>query len=114
MMTVIIFVVTLTKGAPDFPVIIIACVLARLLLMNRIWRREVLRFVDAWACREGTPEDDEDNRAQMSQAEDEDIWNLELRAGIEMQTIQDNKETAGMPFNQAVAQGGNSTGTGNN
>ena len=114
MMTVIIFVVTLTKGAPAFPVIIIACVPARLLLMNRIWRREVLRFVDAWACREGTPEDDEDNRAQMSQAEDGDIWNLESRAGIEMQTIQDNKETAGMPLNQATAQGGNSADTGNN
>lgn len=28
--------------------------------MNRWWPREVLRFVDAWACREGTPEDDED------------------------------------------------------
>jgi hypothetical protein len=28
--------------------------------MKRWWNREVLRFVDAWACREGTPEDDED------------------------------------------------------
>lgn len=31
--------------------------------MKRWWRREVLRFVDAWACREGTPEDDEDAKA---------------------------------------------------
>lgn len=30
--------------------------------MKRWWPREVLRFVDAWACREGTPEDDEDER----------------------------------------------------
>ena len=93
-MTVIIFVVTLTKGAPAFPVIIIACVPARLLLMKKIWRREVLRFVDAWACREGTPEDDEDQRAQMSQAEDEQAWNLESTAGMEMQEMRNEILTA--------------------
>lgn len=54
-----IFIVTLTKGAPAFPVIIIALVPIRLLLMNKLWNRETLRFVDAWACRDGTPEDDE-------------------------------------------------------
>lgn len=59
-MTVVIFIVTLTKGAPAFPVIIIALVPARLLMMNKLWSRETLRFVDAWACRDGTPEDDED------------------------------------------------------
>ena len=59
---VIIFIVTLTKGAPAFPVIIIALVPIRLLLMNKLWNRETLRFVDAWACREGTPEDDEDKK----------------------------------------------------
>ncbi len=59
-LTVVIFIVTLTKGAPAFPVIIIALVPARLLLMNKLWCRETLRFVDAWACRDGTPEDDED------------------------------------------------------
>ncbi len=31
--------------------------------MNKLWSRETLRFVDAWACRDGTPEDDEDRRA---------------------------------------------------
>jgi hypothetical protein len=36
--------------------------------MKRWWPREVLRFVDAWACREGTPEDDED--AQKTQGQD--------------------------------------------
>lgn len=30
--------------------------------MNRIWGRETLRFVDSWACKDGTPEDDEDIR----------------------------------------------------
>lgn len=59
-MTVIIFIVTLTVAAPAFPVIIIALVPVRLLLMNRIWNRETLRYVDCWACKEGTPEDDED------------------------------------------------------
>lgn len=33
--------------------------------MKRWWNREVLRFVDAWACREGTPEDDEDANARI-------------------------------------------------
>lgn len=60
MVTVVIFIVTLTKGAPAFPVIIIALVPLRLILMNRIWHKDTLRFVDAWACRDGTPEDDEE------------------------------------------------------
>ena len=57
--------ITLTKGAPAFPVVIIALVPVRLLFMNKIWDREVLRYVDAWACKEGTPEDDEDRRADI-------------------------------------------------
>ena len=55
-----IFVVTTTKAAPVFPVIIIALVPLRLSLMRKLWNRETLRSVDAWACKEGTPEDDED------------------------------------------------------
>lgn len=35
--------------------------------MKRWWPREVLRFVDAWACREGTPEDDEDTEKTQGQ-----------------------------------------------
>ncbi|KAJ5099453.1 hypothetical protein N7532_006454 [Penicillium argentinense] len=62
--TVIIFIVTLTRSAPAFPVLIIALVPFRLLVMKRWWPREALRFVDAWACREGTPEDDEDAQAK--------------------------------------------------
>lgn len=58
--TVVIFIVTLTKAAPVFPVLVIILVPIRLLLMNRFWNRETLRFVDAWACRRGTPEDDKD------------------------------------------------------
>lgn len=63
-LTAAIFVLTLTKAAPAFPVLIIALVPFRLLVMKRWWNREVLRFVDAWACREGTPEDEEDKKAQ--------------------------------------------------
>lgn len=63
--TVVIFIVTLTKGAPTFPVIIIALVPIRLLVMNRMWHRETLRYVDSWACRDGTPEDDDDTRATV-------------------------------------------------
>ena len=59
--TVVIFIVTLTRAAPAFPVLIIALVPFRLLVVKKWWPREVLRFVDAWACREGTPEDDEDS-----------------------------------------------------
>ena len=66
--TVVIFIVTLTKGAPAFPVIIIALVPIRLLVMNRMWHKETLRFVDAWACRDGTPEDDEDRRTAARKA----------------------------------------------
>ncbi|KAL8926204.1 MAG: hypothetical protein Q9208_003107 [Pyrenodesmia sp. 3 TL-2023] len=58
--TVVIFVVTLTKAAPAFPVLVIILVPIRLLLMNKLWHWETLRFVDAWACRKGTPEDDKD------------------------------------------------------
>ncbi|KAL9009478.1 MAG: hypothetical protein Q9173_005497 [Seirophora scorigena] len=60
LVTVVIFIITLTKAAPAFPVLIIILVPNRLLLMNRLWSRETLRFVDAWACRKGTPEDDKD------------------------------------------------------
>jgi hypothetical protein len=63
--TVVIFVVTLTKGAPAFPLIIIALVPLRLLLMNKIWKRDTLRYIDAWACKDGTPEDDDDRRAEQ-------------------------------------------------
>lgn len=58
--TVIIFIVSLTKAAPVFPVLIVVLVPVRLLLMNRFWHRETLRYVDAWACKDGTPEADED------------------------------------------------------
>ena len=72
--TAAIFILTLTKGAPAFPVLIIALVPFRLLVMKRWWSREVLRFVDAWACREGTPEDDEDERARTHASDDDSAF----------------------------------------
>lgn len=86
--TIVIFVVTLTKAAPAFPVIIIALVPARLLLMKKIWRRDVLRFVDAWACREGTPEDDEDERIRILREDDQGIWGLDREEGMEMGVLE--------------------------
>jgi hypothetical protein len=61
-MTGVIFYVTLTVAAAAFPVIIIMLVPVRLLVMNKLWSRETLRFVDSWACKQGTPEDDADRR----------------------------------------------------
>ena len=86
--TMIIFVVTLTKAAPAFPVIIIALVPVRLMLMNKIWRREVLKFVDAWACREGTPEDEEDWRAHHVWEEEPGIEGLDRQDGLEMENLE--------------------------
>jgi hypothetical protein len=85
-MTGVIFYVTLTVVAPAFPVIVIALVPARLLLMNRFWDRETLRFVDSWACKYGTPEDDEDRRnknLRESSAHDRDIEKTESSRDIE-------------------------------
>lgn len=105
-MTVVIFIVTLTKGAPAFPVIIIALVPARLLFMNRIWRRDVLRFVDAWACREGTPEDDEDEEARLVQEEDTQAWGLEREEeSTQMQPLGHDKATPDSTFQSTQSLG---------
>ena len=68
-----IFGVTLTVAAPAFPVLIIVLVPVRLLLMNRIWSRETLLWVDAWACREGHPEDlpGDDDAAPTAEGDEE-------------------------------------------
>ncbi|KAI8237145.1 Hco3-transporter family protein [Colletotrichum sp. SAR 10_99] len=61
-LTGIVFGVTLTVAAPGFPIIIIILVPVRLFLMNKVWNRETLRYVDGWATREGKPEDNENDR----------------------------------------------------
>lgn len=78
--TVVVFIVTRTVAGPAFPVIIIALVPFRLLLMNKIWSRETLRHVDRWACREGTPEDGDVNAEPVGDREHNvDIGNYGIR-----------------------------------
>ncbi|KAF4553426.1 HCO3- transporter-like protein 1 [Elsinoe fawcettii] len=70
-LTVGIFIMTLTVAGPAFPVAILALVPVRLTWMKKVWDREVLRYVDAWACRDGTPEGDEDARLALGDNERE-------------------------------------------
>ncbi|KAK4897018.1 hypothetical protein LTR27_005265 [Elasticomyces elasticus] len=70
--TVVVFIVTLTKGGPAFPVLIILLVPFRLLAMGRVWNKDVLRYVDRWACRDGCPEGNyDDPQPEMSETPDE-------------------------------------------
>ena len=39
--------------------------------MKHWFRREVLRFVDAWACKAGTPEDTEDKEGNVQEEKEE-------------------------------------------
>lgn len=43
--------------------------------MNKLWSRDVLRYVDTWACRDGSPENDEDRRKAGAEVE------LQVRSG---------------------------------
>ncbi|RYP24114.1 hypothetical protein DL767_008644 [Monosporascus sp. MG133] len=69
-MTGIVFGVTLTIAAPAFPIIIVALVPIRLKVMNHLWDRATLRWVDGWACREGKPEDDDAPRREAPLRQD--------------------------------------------
>ncbi|KAI9727749.1 MAG: hypothetical protein M1834_007988 [Cirrosporium novae-zelandiae] len=55
-----VFGVTLTRAAPIFPVLVVALVPVRLVGMRRVWGKGSLRFLDAWACRGGRPEDEDE------------------------------------------------------
>ncbi|UNI24124.1 hypothetical protein JDV02_009899 [Purpureocillium takamizusanense] len=57
LLTALVFGVTLTVAAPAFPLLVVALVPLRLTVMPRLWSRETLAHVDAWACRPGRPED---------------------------------------------------------
>lgn len=63
-----VFVLTFTEAAPVFPLIFIALVPVRLLVMKRLWDRDTLRYVDGWACKDGTPEDDDADAGLPSHA----------------------------------------------
>lgn len=65
-LTGFVFGMTLTVAAPAFPLVIVALVPIRLVLINRLWSRQTLRLVDSWACRPGRPEDDVDDQADRS------------------------------------------------
>ncbi|KAL3468639.1 HCO3 transporter family-domain-containing protein [Aspergillus heterothallicus] len=87
--TIVIFIVTLTRAAPAFPILIVALVPFRLSMMKRWWPREVLRFVDAWACKEGTPEDDEDLQALHNEADSESTHSS--RAALSVSNAQEHR-----------------------
>ncbi|KAI9812754.1 MAG: hypothetical protein M1827_004510 [Pycnora praestabilis] len=85
-----VFAITLTKGAPAFPVVIIALVPIRLLFMKKIWNRATLKYVDSWACRKGNPEDDEDALALAEVADEvppDDIESNPGRSRMEAQRV---------------------------
>jgi hypothetical protein len=69
-LTAAIFAITLTRAAPVFPVLIIALVPFRLLVMKRWWRRDVFQIVDKWACREGSPEDEDEKKVREARRVD--------------------------------------------
>ncbi len=78
----ILFYITLTVAAPAFPVVIIVLIPVRLFVMRKLWSRETLRFVDAWACKEGTPEDDEDRRNGLAREERAEKEKIETHGKI--------------------------------
>ncbi|PWY96474.1 hypothetical protein BO94DRAFT_529860 [Aspergillus sclerotioniger CBS 115572] len=99
--TVAIFILTLTRGAPAFPVLIVALVPFRLLIMKRWWPREVLRFVDAWACREGTPEDDEDAEAKMRSEQGGGVLTPQDPSGSDTAVTEDMRNSEGIDLGLA-------------
>ncbi|PYI02414.1 hypothetical protein BO78DRAFT_463953 [Aspergillus sclerotiicarbonarius CBS 121057] len=107
--TVAIFILTLTRGAPAFPVLIVALVPFRLLIMKRWWPREVLRFVDAWACREGTPEDDEDAEAKMRSEQGEVIASQDP-SGSDTAVTEDMRTSQGIDLGLTHRNGDDETG----
>ena len=70
-LTVGVFVLTFTAAAPAFPIVIVALVPIRLRVMNRMWGREVLKHVDAWACREGNDFESQGDRRREKEKQRE-------------------------------------------
>jgi hypothetical protein len=97
-MTVVVFVVTLTVAGPAFPIIIIALVPFRLLAMNKIWSPDVLRYVDRWACRDGTPEDVEDERRASLASQQ---YPSEAFAGVQDDAVDVEKGDQGVSGNSS-------------
>lgn len=68
--------------------------------MKRWWPREVLRFVDAWACKEGTPEDDEDAEAKLRSEQSGGVFASHDQSGSDTAVTED------MRTSQRVELGG--------
>jgi hypothetical protein len=54
--------------------------------MKKLWNRETLRHVDQWACKEGTPEDEEDEDSREGTREEAPgkiVISDNRRAGVE-------------------------------
>ncbi|KAM3421462.1 hypothetical protein BST61_g1855 [Cercospora zeina] len=64
--TIMVFIMTMTIAGPAFPIVILGLVPFRLLVMPRIWSREVLRHLDRWSCRDGGPDDTMDDKSSIS------------------------------------------------
>jgi hypothetical protein len=63
--------------------------------MNRIWRWDVLKFVDAWACRAGTPEDEEEERARVLREKEQGAWGLDRQDVTEMGFLEQDRAATG-------------------
>ncbi|KAF2717336.1 hypothetical protein K431DRAFT_288636 [Polychaeton citri CBS 116435] len=103
-MTVVVFIVTLTVAGPAFPVIIIALVPFRLLAMNRMWSKDVLRFVDKWACRDGRPEDGGDEQQVSNGHDRSDSRSAESRRGsdIEHGVFENGAFSTGVEMDESI------------
>ncbi|CCX32448.1 Similar to Putative transporter C543.05c; acc. no. Q9HGM6 [Pyronema omphalodes CBS 100304] len=64
-LTVGIFAITFTPGAPVFPVIIVMLVPVRLKIMSKWWHPDTLKGVDSWACRPGLGNDFRSSRERL-------------------------------------------------
>ena len=50
--------------------------------------------MDAWAYKEGTPEDDEDETARTLRDDDQGAWGLDRQDGMEMGVLERDKNAA--------------------
>lgn len=55
----------------------------------------MLKFVDAWACRAGTPEDEEEERARVLREEEQGAWGLDRQDVTEMGFLEQDRTATG-------------------
>lgn len=71
------------QGCSAFPIMTIGLVPVLLLLMSPVWHREVLRSMNAWACREGRWGDEEGWRARQVWGEEPEMERSGRQDGVE-------------------------------